>query len=235
MRRWGDLHWIIWLALPILGFAVICIFAALNPEGYLEVFEGDLAIFEFSVAMIPILAAGLAFHTLSYPAVRSDLRLSFWIAWVAMIALGLACVDTGWGRDVLDFSFPDWWPGEDEIPGAVTDEDPMKEAIRALMSAVVVFCALLFPFISWVWPKREGVFSLFRLIWPTYIGIPVAFLAMLSRLPRGLAEANMEVMESDGLHHSEVGEMFIYVYLLLYVLSLHHRLHRMQQEYSAAI
>ncbi len=63
----------------------------------------------------------------------------------------------------------------------------------------------------------------------------MAFLAMLSRLPRGLAEANMDVMESDGLHHSEVGEMFVYVYLFLYVLSLHHRLGHMQQEYSASI
>jgi len=235
MKRWGDLHWIIWLALPIAGFASICVFAALDPTGYLEVFEGDLAAFELSVAMIPIIAAALAFYILTYPAVRSELRLAFWITTVAMIALGLACVDTGWGRDVLDLSFPEWWPGEDEVPGAVAEENPMKEAIRALMSAVVVFCALLFPFLSWALPYHEGVFSLFRLIWPTYIGIPVALLAMLSRLPRGLAEANMDVLESDGLHHSEVGEMFIYIYLFLYVLSLHHRFNHMQREYSAAI
>ncbi len=147
-----------------MGFAAICIFAVLNPTGYLEVSEGDLAAFELSVATIPILAAGLALHTLTYSAVRSELGLAFWIVMVAIIALGLACVDTGWGRDVLDLSFPDWWPGEDEVPGAVAEENLMKEALRALMSAVVVFCALLFPLLSWAMPYREGVFSLFRLI-----------------------------------------------------------------------
>ena len=100
---------------------------------------------------------------------------------------------------------------------------------------MVVFFALLFPFLTWALPKREGVFFLFRLVWPTYIGISVVFLAVLSRLLRGLAEANMEVMESDSLHHSEASEMLIYVYLFLYVLSLHHRLYRMQQGYSASI
>lgn len=226
---WQDLHWSLWLVLPVVGFGGICAFALIDPQGYLEVFEGTSWTLELTVATIPLLAALIAVHLLTNPLVHSDIRP---LAWVLLLMLGsffLVAEDTGWGRDVFDAPYPEWWPGTGGIPVAETEPDQNKEAIRALLQALAVFVGLLFPLLAWMFPGRSITLSWFRTIWPTYVCIPVLVLSVLSRLPREVAEAKISVAENLVFRHSEVGEMFVYLFLLIYVLSLHSRLGYIRQ------
>jgi len=232
MKRVVDLHWAFWLVLPGLFFGVLWGFAALDPEGYLAFFEGKSAAFELLVALLPVIAAGFAFGMLRFPVVHTDKRLVGWILLLLILPLILAAEDLGWGRDILDIGFPDWWPGADEetiivVPQTAAGLD--KEAIRALLQAVAVGVGFLFPILSWILPPNTGQVTFFRLIWPTFICIPVLLCSVLSRLPREIAQAKLNIPEIEQISHSEVGEMFIYFFLLYYCASLFWRLKQIQK------
>ncbi len=189
MKRVVDLHWALWLVLPVVFFGALWGFAALDAEGYLAFFEGKSATFELLVALVPVLAAGFAFGMLRFPVVRTDKRLVAWLLLLLILSLLLAAEDIGWGRDILNIAFPEWWPGANGEP--VDGGEPAagfdKEAVRALLQAAAVGIGILFPILSWILPPGTGQVTFFRLIWPTFVCIPVLICSVLSRLPREIA------------------------------------------------
>lgn len=227
-RGWRELHWFIWFAVPVLVFGLICAYAALDPQDYQLVFESQSWKFEFTVVVIPLASALIAVHLLTNPVVRSDIRPLAWVLLLILGALFLAAEDTGWGRDIFDASYPGWWPGDEGL-SEDAEVDRNKEAIRALLQAAAVFVGFFFPLLAWAFPGRVDIFSWFRMIWPTYVCIPVLAMSVLSRFPREVAQARGGIMEEVGSYHNEVGEMFIYLFLLIYVLSLHRRLGYLHQ------
>ncbi len=217
----------VWLAFPVALITVVYFIAYYDAEFYFRWIAGELGLLELGQ---PVIAAVAACYGLRILALRPAWPKKWLGPWTVLLVLGCIYIvgeEVSWGQHLVGWGTPEWMDrlndqGEMNLHNISSwfDQKP-----RVLLEISIIVGGILYP----LWSRyaarkgRKPKTSEYWL-WPTIVCFPTAVLAELSRLPARLIEPARLVAEGFVVRHSEMQEFFFYLFILIYLISLHFRI-----------
>ena len=217
----------VWLVCPVAFLIVVYSVAFYDAEFYSRWIPGELGLLE---SLQPVIVALAAFYGVRILALRPAWPRKWLGPWAFLFILGCIYIigeEVSWGQHYGGWGTPEWIErlndqGEMNLHNISSwfDQKP-----RALLEISIIVGGILYP----LWSRyasrkgRKPKTSEYWL-WPTIVCFPTAVLAELSRLPARLIEPARLAAEGFVVRHSEVQESFFYLFILIYLMSLHFRI-----------
>jgi hypothetical protein len=215
---------LVWLWIPLLGFAgqiLIEIFARLNFRLWWVSEDGPLELLQFAILMIALIFALL---TLRQPAAR---RFPWLVAWLGLAIL--CCIFVGgeeisWGQWFFHWQTPDVW-------ARINDQDEtnlhntsswLDQKPRLMLELGTAVGGLLIPLLRKTRP--QWLPTKFTIIYPNNHVIVDAAIYAGIKLAQSFANHIFHV--SLFQRSSEVEELYMYYFVLLYLIGMKARLTR---------
>ena len=218
-----------WLWLPLAVFLVLSLLYWWVPALYRTWFEGEQGLLELAQFALAVAAMGVALWTLRAPGLKGKRPLFAWVSLLALGCLYIAGEEVSWGQHLFFWQTPETW-------GALNDQNEtnlhnisnlLDQVPRTLLELAVVFGGILLPLIMLRRPAIGR--SKWGVILPSLTLLPTAVLVELSRAPERLGE--LFVGQSVFfVRPSEVQELYIIYFLLLYAVLLKRRLYESAAE-----
>lgn len=209
-----------WLTLPVAFLAVqLALETALSAQllARLHTENGPHELLQFAVL---VGALAIAAVTLAQLRLRAAGWLAAWFGLAAVCCLYVAGEEVSWGQHFLDWTTPEFW-------AAVNDQQEtnlhntsswLDQKPRLLLEIGVLTGGLILPLLLKYRPKL--VPARFSAIYPPSCLAVVALLALAVKLGAAIAEAlGVTLFERE----SEVEELYLYYFVLLYLLALRRR------------
>jgi hypothetical protein len=214
----ATLPTLLWLILPVLYIVIqVCMEIFLSNEALqpMHTEGGAIEIMQFMI-MLPatITAAWLAFKV-------KDKFLKLWLLAAALGCFYITGEEVSWGQWIYGWTTPDFWSGVNDQnetnlhnTTAWLDQKP-----RALLFIGIVFSGIIVPILrrvrpEWI-PSRFGVLLPSDALFVTSLGVLLPYL--VQEISDVFFDTNLF------LRVSEVQEVYIYYFLLLYLLDFHKR------------
>jgi hypothetical protein len=212
--------WLIWIPLILLGIQAVFEVSFTSKElASLMSENGPVELLQW---VIITLALGVAALTL----VRIDPRRSPWLfAWVLIAALAcfyVAGEEVSWGQHFLNWDTPAYWQ-------AVNDQHEtnfhnttswLDQKPRLILFAGIIVGGLVFPLLK---RFRPGILpERFAILYPPAQLIPAALLVLGPYLAQEIAEHAFGFRLFERV--SEVQELYMYYFVLLYLIILRRRI-----------
>lgn len=229
------------LSVRAVAWTTLAVFVALSipqlsPDDYKRTFGGDFGVVHMTQAVILISALAVTIHLL----MRRDVdwpKGARW--WVALIGLGLFVLlgeDFEWGQDIFGWRTTGWFAqyndeGETNFHNTSVwlDQHP-----RALLYLGMFLGAIIHPLM--VRNRGKGIFDKWP-DWfvPTLASTPPALFSFIAWLPKLIDKSDIlgDIKLQVG-RASERQEVFIYMFMLVYMLSLASRLRRREADGPSA-
>lgn len=215
-------HPVLWLWIPLTLLIIQIVIEGFAPHGVQGVIHSENGPHE-------TLQFLFAFGSLVY-ALRCLLRLSptsqpYLFAWVACFALGciyIAGEEISWGQHILKWSTPDYWThindqGETNLHNTSSwlDQKP-----RLILLIGVSVGGLIIPFLKRF--KPSALPTKFEIIYPPALLSITAVLAISANLIDKISElfTGVPILSRS----SEVEELYLFYFVLLYLMVLRRRL-----------
>ena len=221
-----DLHPALWLVLPAVAAAAILVCAAVSPELYAAVFRGELGAVELATPAMLVVGIAWALAAIRRPPSGARLAVRAWLTAFSIGALYFAGEELSWGQHLFGWATPESIAslndqGETNLHNTSSwlDQKP-KWVLRlgALLGGVLAPPLLaLVPSARW---------SFWRWLWPTVVCMPAAALAVGSMLAGRLDPGSLPGGLGAALRISELEELWLAMFLMLYAGSLRARLPR---------
>ncbi len=219
-----DLHPALWLGLPVGAAAAIAVCAALSPPLYAAVFRGELGAVELATPAMLVLGICWALAAAASAPPGARVAVSTWLTLFGLGALYFAGEELSWGQHLFGWETPEGIAslndqGETNLHNTSSwlDQKP-KWALRggALIGGILAPLALArLPAARW---------SFWRWLWPTVVCTPAAVLALGSAAAGRLDPATLPAGLGEALRISELEELWLAMFLMLYAGSLRARL-----------
>ncbi len=226
-RNRQDISPWVWLAFPVALITVVYFIAYYDAEFYRRWIAGELGLLELGQ---PVIAAVAACYGLRILALRPAWPKKWLGPWAVLLVLGCIYIvgeEVSWGQQLVGWGTPEWIErlndqGETNLHNIRSwfDQKP-----RVLLEFSVIIGGLLYPLWSRyaAWKGRKPKGSEYWL-WPTIVCFPTAVLAELSSLPSRLFDRAEMPVVGLVVRHSEMQECFFYLFILIYLISLHYRI-----------
>lgn len=211
----------------------VAVFIALSvpqlwPDVYRRWFDGDNAIVDGLQALFLVAGLAVAVRTL----VRRDIdwpgRARWWLGFIALGLLILLGEDFQWGQDIFGWEATGWFArhndsGETNFHNSSVWLDQYP---RAVLYVGMLLGAIVHPLM--VSRRGSGLFDrLPSWFTPTLASMPPAFGCFVAWLPKLIDKSDvLGDLKLQVGRASERQEVFIYMFMLAYVLSLARRLPR---------
>lgn len=225
-----DLPQWLWLWLPLACLALVYGSSALARGFYLRWIAGETGFVELgtSVILLPAIVCGaLAFR---HRAVLPRAWLAYWVLAFTAGSFYFAGEDLSWGQVLLGWRTPEMFMDiNDQFETNLHNISSwFDQKPRMALEIWVVVGGILVPL--WAYFRGSGDergADWRHWFWPTYVVLPSALLAVLTRLPERLADwLDLSVPSQLAVRHSEIQEFFLALFLTLYLSSLYLRLRR---------
>lgn len=216
-----NLHKIWWLWLPVIFLAFQFVLELTLPPAILAPLHsenGPHELLQFAVISAAFAAALVA---LAQIRLRAGKWLAGWVALAAVCCLYVAGEEISWGQHFLDWTTPEFW-------AAVNDQHEtnlhntsswLDQKPRLLLEIGVITGGILLPLLQKYRPAL--VPARFAVIYPPPYLMPVALIGIGVKLASDIAElCDVTLFERD----SEVEELYLFYFVLLYLLALRRRL-----------
>jgi len=233
----------VWLWLPLVVAAVPYAVNAVDEDAYLRWIRSETGFVETLTA---VFLAGAVFFGLAALRRRASLPAGWLGVWLGLFVLG--CVyflgeEISWGQHWFGWATPEGLAGINEqgetnlhnISGWT--EGLLDQGPRLLLTLAAVVGGILYP----LWqrwsgkersdPDGNGARDWRPWVWPTIVVLPSCALAVLSNLPRKLFPDD-EVPRLLDIRGGESKELFLALFLMLYVASIWTRLRRQESRVS---
>lgn len=212
---------ILWLFLPIAFIVVQVVCELLLPRSTLETMHSENGTHELLEAFISFLAFGMAILVL--PKIDWS-RQKLAGAAVIMAALGTFYItgeEISWGQHIASWSTPEFWEsvndqGETNLHNT---SDWLDQKPRILLYVGIVVGGLLVPFLRRFYPQTLP--QKFAPLYPSSLVIPTALGVLVPDQIQSLVERF--VHGGIFVRVSEVQEIYMYYFVLLYLLDLRNR------------
>lgn len=227
-----------WLAIPVASITVVYFIAFYDAGFYRRWLAGELGLLE---NVQPVIMALAAWYGVRILALRPAWPKRWLGPWTVLLVLGsvyLIGEEVSWGQHFFAWGTPEWIDrlndqGETNLHNVSSwfDQKP-----RLLLEIAVVVGGILYPLWSRyaAWKGRKPKESEYWL-WPSIVCLPTAVLAEVSRFPERLFERDELPVVGLVVRHSEVQEYFFYLFILIYLVSLHHRIARRRAAAPATV
>ena len=226
-RNRQDISPWVWLAFPVALITVVYFIAYYDAEFYFRWIAGELGLLELGQ---PVIAAVAACYGLRILALRPAWPKKWLGPWTVLLVLGCIYIvgeEVSWGQQLVGWGTPEWMDrlndqGETNLHNISSwfDQKP-----RGLLEISIVIGGIGYP----AWSRyaarkgRKPKESEYWL-WPTIVCLPTAVLAELSSLPSRLFDRADLPVVGLVVRHSEMQEAFFYLFILIYLMSLHLRI-----------
>ncbi len=226
-RNRQDISPWVWLAFPVALITVVYFIAFYDAEFYYRWIAGELGLLELGQ---PVIVAVAACYGVRILALRPAWPKKWLGPWTVLLVLGCVYVvgeEISWGQHFFGWGTPEWIDrlndqGETNLHNVSSwfDQKP-----RVLLEFAVIIGGILYPLWSRyaAWKGRKPKESEFWL-WPSIVCLPTAVLAEVSRLPERLFARDEMPVQGLLVRHSEMQEFFFYLFILIYLISLHFRI-----------
>ncbi len=216
-----------WLVLPLVLAAGLSLTAHAAPDAYARWVTGERGLLELGQLGIVFVSCLIALRTLFLPALRSRPLLMAWVGAAALSTFYIAGEEASWGQHYFAWETPAFWmalndQGETNLHNVSSwlDQKP-----RALLEAGVILGGIVIPLAALWRPRIRRLPG--AVVLPPLECLPAAALAEFARFSE-------RILESQGhqvypFHRpSEVQELFFYVFILLYLITLYRRVSAMR-------
>ncbi|WP_343712306.1 hypothetical protein [Inquilinus sp.] len=222
-RAADDLPFGITVILPLVLFLAFSLALTLRPDLRITVLEGELGVLENSQAAILLLSliAGLVLFGRARAA--RDRGLTIWAALLALGSFYMLGEEISWGQHYIGWAAEGWFAQANDQQetnlhntSAWFDQKP-----RALLETAIYVGGMLYPLVT----ALTGRLRIARPWWlmPTFAGFTAAVLVLVTILPEWLHLFGFG-QGPKPYRAAEQQELFIYLFVLLYTLSLLRRL-----------
>lgn len=212
-----------WLGVPLGFMAVQILLELLLPQNVLAVLHSENGPHE--IVQFLLMAAGviIALLTLKTMDIKAQKWLAAWVGLAGLCCLYVAGEEISWGQHFLDWTTPEFW-------SAVNDQQEtnlhntsswLDQKPRLILLFGVVTGGLLLPLAQKYVPKL--VPERFAPIYPPHFLWLIALLAVGVKIAEKTGEAFGVILFERA---SEVEELYLYYFILLYLLVLKKRLGR---------
>jgi hypothetical protein len=222
-RTAGDLPPGITVVLPLILFFAFSLALALRPDLRMTVFEGELGVVENSQAAILLVALIASLILFGRARAARDRGLKVWAALLVLGSFYMLGEEISWGQHYAGWAAEGWFAQVNDQQetnlhntSAWFDQKP-----RALLETAIYVGGILYPLVT----AATGRLRIARPWWlmPTFAGFTAAVLTLVTILPEWLHLFGFG-QGSKPYRASEQQEVFIYLFVLLYTLSLLRRL-----------
>lgn len=223
VRAADDLPLGFTIALPLVLFFSFSLALYLRPDLRLTVIEGELGLLENAQAAILLVALAASLILVARARAAQERGLVLWAALLALGSLYMLGEEISWGQHYVGWTAEGWFAQVNDQQetnlhntSAWFDQKP-----RALMEVAIYVGGILYPLVT----AATGRLRVGRPWWlmPTLAGFTAALLTLVTILPEWLHLFGFG-QRPKPYRASEQQELFIYLFVLLYALSLLRRL-----------
>lgn len=224
---WGEAWW--WLGLPsVLAICLISINAVARefyatwilPEGY-----GFLELGQFFIAFAGM---SVALRLLFRPFVRARRLVFLFVCIAALGCLYIAGEEHSWGQHFFHWKTPEYWAeiNRQQETNLHNTMPLFGKKPRALLEFAILVGGLILPLLAMFYPViRSNRWSLFI---PGSALVPTVLGAVLFKSMDALQK--MFAIPSLVMRPSEATEMFLYLFLLIYLILFTRRIGELERE-----
>ncbi|PCJ97886.1 MAG: hypothetical protein COA45_09370 [Zetaproteobacteria bacterium] len=215
-----EMHKLLWLWIPLLMAVVQIFLELLLPSQTLSILHSESGPHEFVQFIIIFLALVISatmLHGLNFKEVP---WLSAWIGLMTLCCFYVAGEEISWGQHVLNWSTPDYWnnlndQGETNLHNTSSwlDQKP-----RLILELGVIVGGLIMPLLMKV--KPDFLPKKFRIIYPPRFLYVTAGIFLVLKIVDKADVLGIQLFERG----SEVQELYLFYFVLLYCLELRRRL-----------
>ncbi len=224
---WGEAWW--WLGIPtLLALGLVCAQAIsrdfyanwILPEGY-----GFLELGQFIIAIAAMSEAlKLAFR----PYVRAHKLLFAFVCIAALGCLYIAGEEHSWGQHFFHWKTPEYWAeiNRQKETNLHNTMHLFGKKPRAILEVSMLIGGLILPLLAFHRPEiRTNRWSLFI---PAYAVVPTVVCAIIFKATDAIQKKLG--IPSLVMRPSEATEIFIYIFLLIYLILLTRRVYELERE-----
>ena len=212
------------MALPVILLAVIVATALYSPDWYLRWAQPEgYGLLEVSHFFIPAVTALIAVSLLRHAGVRREPLL---VAWTVMLALGsiyIAGEEHSWGQHFFKWNTPEYWRSinRQQETNLHNISYAFGKLPRSILFAGIVAIGFVYPLLTLRWPGLNARNPL-AIFMPPVVLLPAALCLIVVDAADKLDA--MILVDRAAVRLSEISETFIYLFLLLGVISLRRRI-----------
>ena len=219
-----------WLTIimPIAVVGAIVVVHAAAPGFYSRYFESEFGVIEnlqAALALVPIVFGLLALR-------RGRLLPRMWLrAWIALICIGclyLVGEELSWGQHWAGWVTPDTFQrvNDQSETNLHNISSWLDQKPRVVLEVGILIGGLILPIVFLVArPRWQGDPADWRWwLLPDRACVPIALLAVATRLPERVSEALDAPLRAHELRYSEIQELCFTLFLIFYLASIHVRL-----------
>lgn len=211
------------VVLPLVLFLAFSLALYLRPDLRLTVLEGELGVLENTQAAVLLAALIAALVLVARARAAHDRGL---VVWAALLALGSAYMlgeEISWGQHYVGWAAEGWFArvNDQQETNLHNTSTWFDQKPRALLEAAIYVGGLLYPLVT----AATGRLRVARPWWlmPTFAGFTAALLVLVTILPEWLHLFGFG-QGPKPYRAAEQQELFIYLFVFLYTLSLLRRL-----------
>ncbi len=212
-----------WLVLPLVLAAGLSMAGHAAPEVYARWVIGELGLLELGQLALMLAACLVALRTLFLPALRTRPLLATWVGLAALSTVYIAGEEASWGQHYFGWETPAYWSavndqGETNLHNISSwlDQKP-----RFLLEAGVIMGGIAIPLAALWRPRIRRLPG--AVILPPLHCLPAAALAEFARFSERILDA-LGYQVYPFHRPSEVQEVFFYLFILLYLITLYRRI-----------
>lgn len=222
LRQAERLPVLLYLWLPLVIAVVLSLTWHLNPDFYRAYLIGEIGVLEATHVVVPLISVIVAARILLLPEVRADRLVFVWILLGLLGSVYMAGEEASWGQHYAGWLTPENWQtindqGETNLHNTSSwlDQKP-----RTLLEIGVIVGGIIIPLLALKRPSiREGRFALFL---PPLVCLPTAVVGEVGKMWERL------VQDGSGwilfYNASEVQELYLSLFVLLYLIVFRNRL-----------
>jgi len=225
-RRSAELPRWVWLYLPFAIVVAQVVARAGGEQTYQRWMRGEISVPEIGTVVVALVAFGVG---VLLCARRSTLPSRWLAVWIALFTLGtlfFAGEEASWGQHYFRWKSPEFFAQHNDQ--RETGLHNMSALLDQAPRAALTLCAALavaLPFFARRHPTRFGPGTRLYWIWPTYVCVPSALLALAIRpFEQVTHAAGGAIATAFDMQAGEFKEYFIAMMLMLYACSLAARL-----------
>jgi hypothetical protein len=237
LRPSYDLPTWLWLWLPLGLLAAIAFLSLLSQEVYLNVVLSEWGLVENVTVLILVVTVAVGVRLLVSRQLP-DRLLGLWIVMLTAGCFYFAGEEASWGQHMIGWTTPDTW-------AAINDQQETNihntiglfdQAPRTALAIVALIGGVIIPILRRRLKAGATLWSIHPLFWATIVCTPCALLALTVSVPgKVIGKLAAETPYFLRIGPGEVKELYLAMFLMLYLLSLSRRLPRWQAADSAPL
>ncbi len=218
LSRWAT------LAMPLTAICALYAVVAWDSRNYARYFDGELGVLENVQIVVLMVALMYGVAILRMPALREHRGLMPWIALICVGCVLMIGEETSYGQHFMGWRTPQWLAeaNKQQEINLHNMSSWFNEKPRVLLELGVIAGGIVHPLLLRF--RGRGLIANPWWLMPTGVCLATALIAEFSTLPERLFDIGLLPSPISGMRISEIHELFIFYFFVIYLASLRARL-----------